>query len=351
MGAIQKYLCRAHLSQSGLLYIFKMVKRAFLFVSLLLFCSHEWDNPNDPDNYPSYIVTYSYKPLKAKRIVVNDNYAYVASTDSGIVVFNISNPEELEYISSLKSSRWIKDFFICRDYLFLQSYDSLFIYTLKDSKSPKLLSSTPSYLQLYSFRGELFGIVTIMDTLGVSVYFKIFDRSKLPKLSEISNLPLEGWGEALWVDSIYAYLLVRSYDPMGYRELRTIEVIDISDFSNPQKVRSLYIKGISVWGWFENICVRDSTVYLWNDRFWYAPLKDTLSFSEFMEHADVVKFYRDSLYVGNRNVLEIYDLTSLPPLKVGEYPLPDFFPDIAVKGNYTFIAAWQHGLLVIKESE
>jgi hypothetical protein len=240
----------------------------------------------------------------AYGIFVQEDLAYVADWDNGLVVVNVSNPYNPQEVGFYPFG--IEDIYVKGNNLYLAGYEGFIIVDVSDS-------SNPIEIGRYEEIGWLKGVYVDGDNAYVVnkenklIVLNITEEST-PLIKELDLDPeIEGSVEDVFVKDNYAYV------SCGYDG---VVIVDVSTPSNPSIIKSYTAEGLALAG----IYIDENYVYaatLWN----------------------------------GLKIIEGFDVNNLENAQiVGEFSTRRWAWDVWVEGEYAYIADDDNGLVIVDVS-
>ncbi|NHJ04510.1 MAG: hypothetical protein EAX90_06780 [Candidatus Heimdallarchaeota archaeon] len=256
-------------------------------------------NITDVEN-PTFVHEYIYSIGHIDDIEVINNNAFIADSLIGIVVLDLSDKNNPTVVGSYNNGRGTSSYFILEETIFANNHDG-FLDILDFSNI-----ANPSLIGQFSLKGRAYDIFVI----GEYVYLANgIGGIEIIDFSGETSESIGNFRDKTEFGSIFAY---NNYlFTCSYNELK---IIDITDINSPTKI-----------GQYSSI------VYSRYDEI----------------YVTLGKAYIVSVLEG----LDIIDITSLTtPQKLGSYNAAIFAEDVCVYGQYTFIADYVNGLIILDTS-
>ncbi|MBI4650685.1 hypothetical protein HY745_05255 [Candidatus Desantisbacteria bacterium] len=168
---------------------------------------------------------------KGMDIEINNNYAYIASGEKGLIIFSLENPIKPELVSKLFLKANAYNVSIVKDTAYVSCVDDgVFIVNIKNPKNPVIIGSFKTNEKAYrTFADDKYAFVA---DYNAGLY--IADISKSNNVKKISSINTKGYANDVIVRGKYAFVAASD---MG------LIVVDISDPQNPKIVSSCKTEG------------------------------------------------------------------------------------------------------------
>jgi hypothetical protein len=277
---------------------------------------------------------------EATSIVLDGHIAYVADQEDGLRVLDVSDPHNPSELGFYSMPGWAEDVAVAEDYAYVASQGEGV--HLIDISNP----ADPTQVGMH----ELFyaqGVTVVGDYAYVAAAwdFRVLDVSQPSDPTEVGLLDGLEWASDVAVSGGYAYV---ADDESGLR------IVDVSSPSQPVQV-GLY----DTPGEAEDIAVAGRYAYVadGNGGLRVVNISDPGNPSE-------VGFYDDPLgpvygvttvdgfaYVANgfQGGLRVLDIsTPSTPTEIGAYDTASYAADVAVAGDYVYVASCWGGLYVLR---
>lgn len=231
-------------------------------------------------------------------LCVRDSLAYIASSTLGFRILNITNPGSITNEGGCTLPGSPNRVMVSGNYAYVANATTdgggINVIDISDPSSPALTTTYPGF-QIY-----LAGGGDVLGATGGTEGCLILDISNPLEPIDAFERPLAGFLYELTVDGDY-----------GYTGSNGFRVFDLSDKNNPQQVGFDLTPGSLV------------------------AVKDTLA------------IYIPKSMTAN-NPVNIMNITNPEqPAKIGQYMAPVMTFDLALKGNYAFVACWWDGFRVV----
>ena len=232
----------------------------------------------------------------ALSAAVNGNYAYIADYEYGLIILDITDKGNLTKIGENTSAKKPVDVIVVGDYAFVADFDDgLVIFDITDEKNPKKEGSCPaSQARGVEVKGD-YAYIACNRGLGI---FNITDK-KNPV--QEGNFTKDGSDSEVVVRGDHAY--TTSWGD-------GLTIVNLSDREEPQTTGRY---DTSMWVW--DLTIDGDYAYL-------AATQDGLV------------------------IVDISDKEH--PARKGGYGIPDGAFDVAVRGNYAYVAADEQGLVIVE---
>jgi len=235
----------------------------------------------------------------AYSVQVVGNYAYVADYDAGLTIINISDPEHPIISSTIATNDKAHGLDISGNYAYVANYDSgLTIIDISDPVHPSLAGSISTDGRAYGVTVE--GNYAYVVNADVPNGLKIFDISNPAAPQLIGQFDTNNNTEDVSVEGTYAYLADGGGD---------LKILDISDPASPQLVGEL-----SSDGYAESVQILDNYAYM--------------------------AYGREGL-----KIVDISDPEN--PFVAWQFDTEEWAFDVFVTGNYAYLANTIDGLKII----
>jgi 6-phosphogluconolactonase (cycloisomerase 2 family) len=295
-------------------------------------------NPTTPA-----FVTFLSTPGSASKVVVEGNYAYIADGSGGVQVIDITDPTSPAAVGSMPTAGDANELVIAGDYLYATDGDGLIVADISDPTNPTLVQdlATPGFANGAAVDGEVAYVADLTEGLhAVSVARLLYPPGGVGEYGLNDAVDVA-------VDGNYAYLADAG--------VGTLEVLDISDPSNPTSVGSYITGGIPI-----GVCISGDHAFVADD---FTGLK-VIDISDPADPALVgsydtpgwamgVDVSGDFAYVAARDSgLYVVDISNLaaPTLAGFYFDTPAWTRDVCVSGDLAFVANEEAGLRVIDVS-
>lgn len=288
------------------------------------------------------IITELQLPGNLENIFIDKDreLAFLANSFSGLTIFDISDPENLQVVGSLQTPGKAWDIEVRGDILYLASTTGgLHLIDISSPELPRIVS------ELHVDNSPILGLIVADQT----VYAKAGKKGLL--VIDISNINAP-------------QLVSRHYENEGAWGLLThndmlfvscgeskLEVLDISVPASPQKIGETFVNG-NAW----DLAYRENILYMPTVRAGLIivdvskpktprRLKHSLALSPL----DSIDLQHNRAYISSRTgSLSILDISSLTnPVLVGTFNLPSRPRNIIVRGQIAYSAAGREGLQLI----
>jgi len=160
-------------------------------------------------------------------VKVKDEYAYLTSSTEGLKIIDISQPQNLYEISTLKTKDFPCDIIINGDYCYIADrYTCLQVADISDSYHPILLDRNPDPTE-HTWQIFLTKYNNILAAAGGSYIdiFDITDPAKPIKIGEYTSSYIQD----IYLDGNFLFIA-------AFRQEFDIEIVDLSDPGNPKRV-------------------------------------------------------------------------------------------------------------------
>ena len=262
-------------------------------------------NPSNPQRVGGY-----YTEGWTYQVAVEGIYAYVANPFTGLLILDISNPASPQKVGVFKTPVWDLRIAVAGNYVYVFGSDEEYHLDVIDISNP----ASPKQLGQYVF----------------------FDS-----ITELAGLAVQDG---------YAYLAY--FSPSFW--LSKLNVVDISNPSNPHSVTSSstrsiltrkYVEGVTVMGKYAYFSIGNDGLQVINIS---NPTKPQL-LGNAIGYANNITRIGNIAYVANGDSgLELVDIGNPEtPQRLGGFNTAGYSYDVAVKGNYAYVADGVAGLQVI----
>jgi hypothetical protein len=283
-------------------------------------------------------------------VVISGNYAYVADDTRGLKVVDISDPTAPSVVGNYDTAGQAFGVDVSGDYVYLMKQDSLMVIDVSDPAAPSLAG----------------GYVTPGLAVDVTVegdYAYVADRAAGVTVVDISNPAAPGyagnyvtadWAREIAISGNYAYVACRDAG---------LQVLNITDPTNPSLAGSYDTPGTAA-----GIVVSGDMAYLTDgeyglmaidisnpaspvlaDSIGYGTMCDAKKVAVCGEYAYVTDYHGGFTPFGAIKAVHIAD--HVPPIPAGGCSTPGQGYDVAVSGNYAFMADDSYGLTVVDISD
>ncbi|MDP8237643.1 MAG: T9SS type A sorting domain-containing protein [Candidatus Hatepunaea meridiana] len=286
--------------------------------------------------HPEVTGYWDDNPLMSKGVAVSGSFAYVAEHCSDLRIIDVSDaqhPEEVGYISTPGQADGV---IVSGSYLYVADGTSgLRIIDVSDPRQAEYVGScdTPGLARDVAVSGNFAYIADYNNGL------RIIDISDLQNPEETGYYDTPGNAVGVAVSGNFAYV---ADCPRGLR------IIDISDPQHPEEV-----------GYYERqagcVAVNGDLAYVGGFGFRIIDVSDP-------QHPEEVGYYEewragciavngDLAYIGGSS-LKIIDVSDPEnPEEAGYYDIPGKAYDVAVNGNFAYVADLEEGLRIIDVSD
>jgi len=165
----------------------------------------------------------SYNSGAPSSIFVKDGLGYITDSNVGLVIIDVSDPDDLTFVGSLSLSGSPQDVFVMDGYAYLANFwyggteGGLYSIDVSDPSNP---------VQVTQYNNAYKGVTGINDkVIVIGNGYALFDVSVPGELTLIYEEILPGWLTDVAIKDDYAFT-----GSNGFR------VLDVSDKSNPQQV-------------------------------------------------------------------------------------------------------------------
>ena len=249
----------------------------------------------------SPVLRDSYTSGAPYSIFVKDGLGYIADTDLGLVIIDVSDPDDFSFVGSLALSGSVRDVVVIDDHAYLANFwngieGGLYAIDVSDPSNPVL---SDQYNDAYK------GVAGVNDkVIVIGNGYAIFDVSVPGQLSLIYEEILPGFLTDVAIKGDYAFT-----GSNGFR------VLDVSDISNPQQVAFVDISA------------------------------NALDIS-----GNILAYIPESMGDGCR--LSIMDITDpVNTYEMGHYSNMLLTQDAIIQGDYVYIGGWWDGFTIIDVSD
>ncbi|MHA1186460.1 MAG: LVIVD repeat-containing protein [Candidatus Heimdallarchaeota archaeon] len=293
-------------------------------------------NISDLSN-PEHIGQYMESRSNAERsIFVRYGYAFIADLSNGLVVLDVSNPEDITFVTNYDNGLFLSYFTISNNLTYLADEDNIIVVNITD---PTNLEYVGSYIGASGYIQEILISGDIAYLANAFYGLEILNISNPTAITQISTFDPGG----------LVYGLIRQGDYIitvgGYSAMY---VIDVSDKENPF-VATTVAEGVSKVAKYGN--------YLLAEHWHSVDVYDISTPTSLTVVANVGITYGITNLYQNYGILvvmdyyhgvEIIDLTNiLSPISRSFYSFGGEIYDVAVKGNFAYTANQYGGLSVI----
>lgn len=255
----------------------------------------------DLTNPTSPVLRDSYTTGAPSSIFVKDGLGYMSDLNQGLVIIDVSHPDNLTFVSSLQIPGGPMDVFVIDNHAYLANWwngteGGLYSIDVSDPSNP---------VQVDQYSGAYRAVTGANDKLtAIGSGYAVFDVSDPVQLTLNYEEVLPGMLTDVAVKGDYAFT-----GSNGFR------VFDISDKSNPQQVAYVDL---------------------------FASLVDI--------SGDILAYIPESMGTGNR--LSIMDISDpLNPYEKGHYSNLLLTQNAIIQGDYVYIAGWWDGFSIIDISD
>lgn len=237
-------------------------------------------------------------PGMTTGVRVRDNFAYVTASNSGLRILNITNPASITQQGSCTIPGYPYRVTVSGDYAYIANSTTnqggVNVVDISNPSAPVLVTTYPGYQTFIAGKGGVVGAT------GGTEGCLILDVTDPTQPVQASAIPLAGFMYQVTVEGT-----------LGYSGSNGFRVFDMSDMTNPVQIGYHATAGA------------------------LAAISDTLAV-----------FIPKSMTANNPvNVMSV--AVPSQPYKLGHYMAPVMTWDIALKGQYAFVACWWDGVRVI----
>ncbi|MCK9400833.1 MAG: T9SS type A sorting domain-containing protein [Bacteroidales bacterium] len=251
----------------------------------------DFSNPVDP------VIAGAF-PGMTTGLCVRDTLAYIASSTPGFRILNIKNPGSITIAGSCTLPGSPNRVMVSGNYAYVANSTTdqggINVVDIVNPSSPALITTYPGFQTYIAGGGEVLGAT------GGTEGCLILDITDPAQPVEAYAWPLAGFLYQLSVDGNY-----------GYTGSNGFRVFDLSDMTNPLQVG-------------------------------YDPTQGSLA-----AISDTLAIYIPKSMTANNPVNVMNISNPAQPEKIGQYMAPVMTYDLALKGNYAFVACWWDGFRVI----
>jgi hypothetical protein len=277
-------------------------------------------------------------------IEYRDLYVFIAASETGLVIASVENPRFPEVYRTCPTHGDCRDLKLFNDYVIAATDSALQVVDISVMANPFIAAS---YFQTAS---SYYPNKIIID--GNRAYW-LHGSAMIFDISDPTNLNLIGEIDAnnfynIYVKDTVAYVASRADFGAG-----NLVIFDVSNPSNPQ-----YLGGCIALGDLYSLQVNGQYAYLVGAgvNFQIADISDLSNPEIVYSHEDFSTFYSYGIqvsgsyaYLANSyfSTFEVYDIsTPISAHRIGYYDShAEFTFDVALKGNYAYIAGYDGGLL------
>jgi hypothetical protein len=294
----------------------------------------DFNDYNFIDEFGS-VIDIGSKPLS---IDLNNNYAYIGDFNYGFLVFNISNPSYLKYITDYRLSG-IENLFTTDNYAYLAAgKKGLVIIDISNPADPKYtggFDTSDAAMNLYKSGNHVY----MADGDDGLIIFNVSDPNN-PVYTGRCDTP--HYADDVVIDGNFAYVA---------DWFNGFVVINISDPSNPK-----YVGGYDILKKSRGIDLYDNHVYIADSEVGLVifDINDPVGI-EYLSELNVSGYTKnvvikgDYAYLadgrGGLKILYISDPTG--PKYISRFDTYGFTLDLDLAGNYTYLADDRNGLIVV----
>ncbi len=290
---------------------------------------------NDPYNIRE--VGFYDTPYDILDIYSTLNYAFIADSDNGLVIVDVSDPNipKLESYFSIDSITCVwanESLAVCG------SLSTIYILNITDKTNPTLISTYSQSSNDVLIEGNLMFIASSsLDLIIVNI-------SDLTSPTFVSSLSVSGMGNSLAVSNDFVFLATANSG---------LSVVNITDVKNPSEVKHITISATD-----PHVCIDDTGLFLY-----YASgtngisvfnitdpvnASQTYSDSSGVNYIDVT-FNGDSIFIPNGyDGITIYDVSnrSSPIYMTRSFTESGYKYAIHSSNNLAFVSSSDYGMLV-----
>jgi hypothetical protein len=291
---------------------------------------YDISSPASPLAAGSLSVGGLYGPA-INRVVVVENYAYIADSKNGLFIIDISNPADPKEVVAYDTSGDAQDVVVVENYAYIADGESgLLILDISSPESPISVGSyaAPGNTQGLAVAGNYAYLANNLTGLG------IIDISNPAALVETGFFatPTPDFAFDVLLTGKYAYVTD------GRSGLR---IIDISDPADPLEVgfydTPSYAVRVDVEGNYAYIADREDGLRIIDISTPTAPLE--VGFYDTPGHAEDVVVAGNYAYIadgiGGLRIIDVSDPTV--PTEAGYYGTQGEYIDLSVVGNYAYV--------------
>jgi len=246
-------------------------------------------------------------PWYARDIWVSGNYAYISDLDSGVQVFDISDPTAPDSVGTFPAATFASDIEIDGDYAYIaDGLNGFRVLDVSDPTNPSHLSliAMPDYARGATFEGDYAYVAVAGFGPTDPSHLVVVDIStpNAPFIAAIRNLP--SWAVDAYVSGDYVFVATA---PGG------LNIFSIVDPTNP-----VFLSNFPTGDYCRQVFVAGNYAYL----------------------------------AAGATGFRIVDVTNpLLPVEVGFYDTPDYSFGVNLDGAYAYVCDDQTGLMVFDISD
>lgn len=199
-------------------------------------------NISNPTN-PTVVFQYTGCCPNDYSIEISGSYLYYLEYPNGIKVFNISNPQNPTIVGFVNIGFNFYSAYVSGNYLFACSSPAFVIYNISN---PSNLTYVSSYQSACHYAIVSNNLAYILDQIG---NLDILDISNINSPSLIASLGIPN-ALSMVKSNNYLYVMTTSSG---------IKVVDVSNSNSPSLVSSFNTNGLAIYGFLNN-----NTLYLAN---------------------------------------------------------------------------------------
>lgn len=271
------------------------------------------------------------------QIVVEGDYAYIASGIDGLTLLDVSNPAEPKKVNLNNPITRGSEIVTEGDYIYVTDWDGLKIIDVSDVTNPVEVGAY--YLDPLFSMDIQFPYAYLPTSLGKLYVIDISDPTNLEKVGVYQS---ENSIEKVVVSGQYAYVIGIDSQSQNF-----VEIVDISDPTNPIRESSTSVDaamGMAIKEKYMFITNGDLQIFDVSN-----PTSPTLISSyETPNIADPIKVEGNYAYIGDVFGAEVVDISDIySPRQVGYYQ-DGHVADVAVVGDFVYVADSVEGLMVFE---
>ncbi len=266
---------------------------------------------------------------RGEKVVVEGEYAYVATYGSGLVIVDISDPENPSIVGTCVAdtigAKYLDDIVISGDNAYVPGWNGLIIIDISDPSSPYYKSS---YEDVHLDFVDVLGEYVYAANYGDEIYIIDVSDPYLPEL--ISNYSLGGGIGSISASNNHVY--VSSYD-------QGLFILNVTDPANPKLDGSYYIDCNPGFIEFYNgsvYCESMAGLHIIDVSDPTAPILDAIYNRGVYSIALNNNLAYMGAYDGGLLVVDISDSNS--PELAGTYECITIIDSIELVGNYAYMA-------------
>lgn len=293
-------------------------------------------NVVDPSN-PVVLAQVNISDKKPIALATDQNYAYILTEDSCLMIYDLTDQTNPSYLSTLSSIGDAREIKLDGDYAFVAVRDyGLKVFDLSDRSAPVYLTGYEN--SDYPYQVELYGgFAYLLTDAGLQIY----DKSNLDSLMFQGELPVYLAEGAMTYADYHIFL--------GDQE--SVYSIDVTDPTNPVEDDQYYLGGMGFYG-TEIVVVGDYIVTNVDYEVYIINKSNPLALSSVTTYnADgyvaSIETSGSNAFLATDFGFEIVDLTTpASPQRIFNYSIGDV-NEVTADGNNLYVSTFMGGATLI----